>query len=273
MNDLKNFWTHPLSPQSYHKIVNSVPSGVIDEKLIENYINKYLSKRKKWIVNLGIGTGRELVWLDKVLGVEKIIGFDYSAAMLSFLRKNLNNYKHKIELVKDDLLKPVLLPKIVKNQKQPMIYLSLINTFGNFTRKKRIVALKNIASLLKSSDRIILALYTRHHYAKSLNFAKDSLHLQTKNPKEQTLLSEIIEYTYYPFLWIPAFEKYHQLPRLWYDKKKNDLIMHLDGKVLLYTHRFSQKEIKEEFKTAGLKIDELIEGKAMWIVVGKNLNI
>jgi len=269
MNDLKTFWTHPLSPQSYHKIVNSIPSGVVDEKLVENFINKYLPKRRKWIVNLGIGTGRELIWLDNVSGIEKIIGLDYSPSMLSFLRKNLNNYKHKIELVEDDLLKPVLLPKIIRNQKQPMIYLSLINTFGNFTENERIIALKNISSLLKSSDRIILALYTRHHFVKSLNSIKPSPHLQTKNPGEQAVLAEIIEYAFYPFLWVPAFEKYHQIPRLWYDKKKNDLIMHLDGKVLLYTHRFSKKEIEDEFKTARLKIDKLIEGKAMWIVVGK----
>lgn len=269
MNDLKTFWTHPLSPKSYHKIVNSIPSGVIDEKFIKAYINKYLPTRIKWIVNLGIGTGRELIWLDKVSGIEKIIGLDYSPTMLSFLRKNLSNYKHKIELVEDDLLKPNLLPKIVRNQKYPMVYLSLINTFGNFTRKERITALKNIASLLKSSDRIILALYTRHHYAKSTELINNNPSLQTKNPKEQTLLSEIIEYAFYPFLWVPAFEKYNQIPRLWYDKKKNDLIMHLDGKVLLYTHRFSKEEIEEEFKTAGLKIDKLIEGKAMWIVVGK----
>lgn len=269
MSDLKTFWTHPLSPKSYHKIVNSIPSGVVDEKIVENFINSYLPKRRKWIVDLGIGTGRELVWLDNVLGAEKIIGLDYSPAMLRFLRKNLSKYKHKIKLIQDDLLETTLLPKIVLNQKQPIIYLSLINTFGNFTKDERLIALKNISSLLKKSDRIALALYTRKHHAKLLDSIKDYAHFQTKNPKEQSILAEIIEYTFYPFLWIPAFEKYNQIPRLWYDQKKNDLVMHLDGKILLATHRFSKREILQEFKISGLKIDKIIEGKAMWIVVGK----
>lgn len=269
MNDLKTFWFHPQSPQSYHKIVNSMPSGVVDEKIIEDFINNYLPNRKKVIVDLGIGTGRELIWLDSVLGVEKIIGLDYSPAMLSFLRKNLSNYKHKIELVKDDLLKPILLPKIIMDERKPIVYLSLINTFGNFKKAERLRVLKNISPLLKHADRIVLALYTRGHHAKLLQSIKDYPHLQTKNPKEQKILAEIIEYTFYPFLWIPAFEKYHQMPRLWYDQKKDDLVMHLDGKILLATHRFSKEEIENEFRISGLKIDKIIEGKAMWIVVGK----
>lgn len=269
MADLRNFWFHPQSPQSYHQVMNDVPSGIIDEKIIANFINNYLPRKKKIIVDLGIGSGREMVWLDKVSGVEKVIGIDYSPAMLQFCQKEAKNYKHKIELLKDDLLKLLRLPKVAEKEKKPAVYISLINTFGNFSSEERVTALKNISKILKSADRIILALYHRCHHARFLDLIRNLYYFQTQNPKDQPILAELIEYGFYPFLWIPVLDKYHQMPRLWYDQKGNDVVIHLDGKRLLTSHRFSKEEIEEEFRQAGLKITKLIEGKAMWIVVGR----
>lgn len=269
MADLQTFWFHPQSPQSYHQIVNKVPSGITDEKIVANFVNNYLPEQKKTVVDLGIGSGRELVWLDKVFGVAKIIGVDYSPAMIKFCKKEAKIHKHEIELVEDDLLTTVLLPPIVKKEKRPIVYLSLVNTFGNFSRKERLLALKNIAAILKPADRIILALYHRRHHARFLDLIKNSPYFQTQNPKDQPILAELIEYGFYPFLWVPVLDKYHQMPRLWYDQKGNDVVMHLDGERLLTSHRFSKEEIEKEFQEAGLKIAKLIEGKAMWIVVGR----
>lgn len=269
MSDLRNFWFHPQSPRSYHDVMNKIPSGIVDEEIVADFINSYLPNKRKVVVDLGIGSGRELVWLDKTLGVGEIIGVDYSPAMVKFCKKEAKGCKHELKLIRDDLLSLSLLPRTVEGEGKPVIYISLINTFGNFSIEERLVALRNITSILKLEDRIVLALYNRCHQAR---FAKSlSPYLQTDHKIDEMILAEVIEYGFYPFLWVPVLDKYHQMPRLWYDKKGHDFIMHIDGKRLLASHRFSKKEIEGEFKEAGLKVDRIIEGKAMYIAVGKKL--
>lgn len=268
MNDLKTLWFNPQTPSTYHQKVKEM-SGVPDEKLVANLINNYLPLRKKIVIDLGIGTGRELEWLDQSLGVSKIIGVDYSKEMLIFCEKEAGKCKHEVKLVNDNLLKSVILPKLTKVYKEPFIFLSLINTFGNFSKAERIIILKNLCSLSKKSDRVILALYKNSQQVKLLNVVKNSPYFQTKEPEDKAILAELIEYGLLPFFWTSVMDKYHTLPRFWYDKINNDVVVHVDGKRLFASHRFAKEEIEHEFKESGLKIDKIIEGKAMWIVVGK----
>jgi hypothetical protein len=266
MSDLAAFWLHDKTPKSYDETLNKAASGVIDERIIEKYINNYLPRENKIVIDLGVGPGRELVWLDNVLGVKKIIGLDYSLPMLRFLEKEKHKYKHSIETLHANLLKPF---STNLKKGEIAIYLSLINSMGNFSHEERIIVFKNIKAIMKSQDIFIVALYKRTQHAKLNDSLKELQYLQTEREKDQQLLAEIIEYCTYSFFWNPVIDKYHTLPRFWYDQKSNDVVIHVDGKRLFTSHRFSKEEIGEEFKTAGLKIDKLIEGKAMWIAVGK----
>jgi hypothetical protein len=266
MSDLAAFWLHNKTPKSYDETLNKAASGVIDERIIEKYINNYLPRENKIVIDLGVGPGRELVWLDNVLGVKKIIGLDYSSPMLQFVDKEKHKYKHPIETLQANLLESFN-PDIKKNE--IVIYLSLINSMGNFSHEERIIVFKNIKAIMKPQDIFIVALYKKTQHAKLNDSLKELRYLRTEREEDQKLLAEIIEYCTYSFFWNPVIDKYHTLPRFWYDKRNNDIVIHVDGKRLFVSHRFSKEEIEEEFKAADLKIDQLIEGKAMWIVVGK----
>lgn len=265
MTDLKAFWNHRQTPQAYQKQMDTIASGVSDEKIAQDFINSYLKSRLKVIVDLGIGTGRELVWLDKLHKVSKIIGIDYSRKMLDYCTSVSTKYKHTVYLFQDDLLKPLSFPSITKDESKPIIYLSLINTFGNFTREERLKALINIKDILKSSDRIVLALYKNSQDVKM----KIPKYLKTELAEDAKILAELIEYSSIQFFWDPVIEKYKTLPRFWYDKKGDDIVIHVDGKRLLTSHRFAREEIMNEFSKSGLKVNKLIEGRAMWIAIGK----
>lgn len=270
MTDLKAFWFHEQVPQGYHKLANKNASGVVDESIIANFIEKYKPHQEKIIVDLGIGTGRELAWLDKLQNIRRIVGVDYSPAMIAFCKEVGKNCSHKVDLFLEDLFYPQYLKAFAsENTTNPIIYLSLINSFGNFTKEERPEILKKLKPLMKNTDRIVFALYKTTQLVKQKSNLKNHLSLNPKDPRDEKYLAEIIEYGSYGFLWNPVIDKYHTLPQFWYDKKTNDIVIHTNGKRLYISHRFTKEEIAEEFKESGLEVDRIIEGKAMWIVVGK----
>jgi len=267
MNNLKTFWFNPQTPLGYNDYIKNA-SGIDDEKIIAEIIENYFPSKKKIIADLGIGTGRELVWIDKLKNIKEIIGLDYSPVMIDFVKNNIK-INSKICLIVDDLFNSTKLLEKTKKENSPIIFLSLLNTFGNFSKEERILVLKNIFSLMKSKDRIILALYKKNQNAKLLKTISKSPRLETKDPNNKPILAELIEYGLLKFFWTSVMDKYNQMPRFWYDKKNNDVAIHIDGKRLLASHRFDKEEIMHEFKTVKLKIENLIEGNAMWVVVGK----
>jgi len=270
MTDFKAFWFHEQMPQGYHKLVNKNAPGVVDESIIANFIEKYKPHQEKIIVDLGIGTGRELVWLDNLRNIRKIVGIDYSPAMIAFCKKIAKSCSHKVDLFIEDLFYPQYLKAFAsENTTNPLIYLSLLNSFGNFTKEERPKILKKLKRLMKNTDRIIFAIYKTTQHVKQKYNLKNNLSLNPTDPRDEKYLSEIIEYGSYGFLWNPVIDKYHTLPRFWYNKKANDIVIHINGKRLYISHRFTKDEIQDEFKKSGLKIDKIIEGKAMWIAVGK----
>lgn len=56
-------WFCPKSAEFYHFITSKRFSGIVDEKIVKKYIKK---QKEVKIVSLGVGTGRELNWLDKL---------------------------------------------------------------------------------------------------------------------------------------------------------------------------------------------------------------
>ncbi len=269
-NNHKAFWFHTKMPQEYHEEATKGASGVVDEKIVVGVIESFAPQKEKVLVDLGIGTGRELAWIDKLKNVAKIIGIDYSPVMIDFCQKVANKCSHEVELYVDDLFKPKYSQKIAKeNANNPLIYLSLINTFGNFSKSERILALRNVHSVMKPDDRVIISVYKRTQHVKLASRIKKSDHLQTLNPNDNNLLAEIIEYAGYSFFWDSVMDEHHAMPQFWYDQKNHDVAIHVNGKRVFTSHRFTRDEIAEEFTKAGLNVDDLIEGKAMWVVVGK----
>ena len=105
MNLRDTFWNFPLTPKIYHEQYRPSVSVEADEKHLSQILLRLKSQGPKTIVDLGIGTGRELSWLNKLPKIKEIIGLDYSDPMLAYCKKELKSYKKHILLIKDDLRK------------------------------------------------------------------------------------------------------------------------------------------------------------------------
>lgn len=259
------FWKNKKSVNIYHNEITKKSSGVIDDKFIRDYIK---SKNKLKVVDLGIGSGRELSWLAKLENIKEIIGIDYSQDFLDICKEEAKKYRIKISLINDDLLFLKSFKRFLKEEKLPLIYICLINTLGNFKEKDRKKVLKNLKNLVENKDRLIFCLYKRPEKIRN----KTSLPYQVKikgNLEEEIKLGEAVEYASLEFFWPPILEKYHQLPRFWYDDKANDITIYVGKKKILISHRFSKEEIIELAKKTKFKIEKLIEGKFMWVVILK----
>jgi ubiquinone/menaquinone biosynthesis C-methylase UbiE len=258
-------WKHKKATELWCKEISLKGSGIVDEKYVKEYI---ASKRNVKVVSLGIGSGRELNWLDKLRNIKGVIGIDYSPDFLDICRKVADKCKVKVICIKDNLFSLKRFKRFIKNERLPLIYICLLNTLGNFTQKEREKVLKNVRNLMKRRDRLVLCLYKRPERIK----AKIKLPSQIKikgNSGSRIKLGTLIEYGGLEFLWIPILEKYHQLPRFWYNEKTDDVTIYVGKEKILISHRFSKEEIKELAKIAKLKIEKIIEGKFMWVVILK----
>lgn len=269
MNLRDTFWNFPLTPKIYHEEYKPPASVEADEKRLAQIIKQFKPQGPKTIVDLGIGTGRELTWLNKLTGIKEIIGLDYSDSMLTYCKKELKKYKNRILLIKDDLRKLKVLPKIIKERNGTIIYLSLMNTFGNFTPPERRKTLSQVKQLMRPDDFLVLMLYKENQMsvARKNGLTNFYLKLLPKNKEDFLTLYRMIEYGKMPMFWEMAADKYFQPPKVIY--RDRSIKVYLNKRTILISHRFTRQEIMEEFKEAGLKIAKLIEGKAMWIAVGR----
>jgi len=259
------FWKYKKSAELYHKKVSEGASGVRDEKYVKDYIAK---KGNVKVVSLGIGGGRELNWLDKLKNIKEVIGIDYSSDFLEICRKVAKKCKVKVSCVKDNLFFLKKFRKFIGKEKRLLIYICLLNTLGNFTRKQREKVLKNVRNLMKDKDRLILCLYKKPERIKAKIFVPSQIKIKG-NSGRRVKLGTLIEYGCLEFFWLPILEKYHQLPRFWYNEKTDDVTIYVGREKILISHRFSGEEIKELVKKVKLKIEKLIEGKFMWVVILK----
>ena len=113
-----------------------------------------------------------------------------------------------------------------------------------------------------------MCLYKRPERIKAKIFLPRQIKIKG-NSGRKIKLGTLIEYGCLEFLWIPILEKYHRLPRFWYDEKTDDVTIYVGKEKILISHRFSEEEIKKLCKIVKLKIEKLIEGKFMWIVILK----
>lgn len=266
----ETIWSHFKSPKFYHETVRKM-LGVRDEKLVADFINDYLPRKEKVIVDLGIGTGRELEWLDELKNVSKIIGIDKSEAMLKFCKKVAEKCKKEVILIKDDLFDLRKLPKFVARERLPIIYICLLNTLGNFNERERKLVLSNIKKSMKEEDRLILCLYKVLDAVKINRFLK-RIHRKfyPKEEKKAKEIYEMIEYALLPIFWDPIMEKFKTVPTFWYNEKTHDIVVHLRKKRVFISHRFTKEEIRNLHKDVGLKLEKIVEGKLMYISVARS---
>jgi|GEM_PF-4405628 len=267
---MRGMWTRAQTPAGYFDYFSSeLPSGTADEKIVAGFFNNYLPQTAKALVDLGIGPGREMAWLDNLNNLSRIIGVDYSQEMIDFAKKQAGRLAHGLICEKDDLLAPAVLPQIVSRIEEPIVYVSLINSFGNFTLAERDVFLKNIKKLMRPADRLVICVYKRL----SLKMKK-SLPLdfppsgQPKNKIDRVRLCFAREYALIPYVWDWVMENGY-LPCFWYDNKNNDIVIHANGRRLIISHRFSRNDIKDATVNAGLTLEKILNGKFMYVAVIK----
>lgn len=261
----EEIWRHPKTPVIWDRIAKKY-LGLSDEISLLNYIKNF--GKKVVVCDLGIGTGRLLKEFDKFENIIKIIGVDYSKPMLSFCQKRAKKCKKEVILLEDDIRNPVNLEKEVGKIKEPIIYICLLNTFGNFLPKERELVLEKIKNLMKKKDRLILCLYKRPEKAmiEEINLPP---YLKIKSKREKVKLAEILEYPFNLMYWHTVLDKFKQPPRFWYDEKENDIAIYIGKEKVFISHRFSEEEIKKLAQIAGLKVEKLFEGKLMYTVIFK----
>lgn len=259
---MSSIWHSSEVAEIYNEL--SEPSaGAVDEEFIDKYISGLNCKVN--VVSLGVGTGRELKWLCDIDSVQKIIGVDYSEEMLNLCERNASKYEKQIELVRDDLLSLEKLRLGLQEDEKPVIYLILLNTLGNFSERRREEILRRVRGLMGDEDKLIVAVYklpeeieNDNHLPFPEDFVKNFGRCKT------TVASE---YSLNEILWAYAIKEHGKIPKFWYDEEKEDVVAYVGDEKVFFSHRFSKEEIKELFKDTGFDIDEVFEGKFMWIVV------
>lgn len=266
-NSVKELWSDKEVANSYN--ISAAQLGSIDEKHIEKFINSYFPKEKKTIVDLGIGGGRELVWLDKVKNVQKVIGVDYSKAMIDACKKNIaeKKIKVKVSLIHKDILQ---LDKedISGTGGSIKIFLFLLNSLGNNIREEQIRILNSVKKLMERKDLLIMTLYK---YPEKLRISKEFLeeiprHLDSYEKKK---VYEILDYVFVPFLWQIYYRKYKKIPVFWYNKETKNVEVYIGKKLVFMSHRWDEKEIKDVHQVANLKIKKIIDGDLMYISIAE----
>lgn len=168
----------------------------------------------KTIADIGSGDGKRGKMIAELLNVNDIIFFDNSDGMIS-LAKNIPN----ANVEKSDIFNCEF-----KKDKRFDIVLCLWNVLGHIEEDKRLIALKNIVSLVDSDGFIFLDVNNRYNIA---------------NYGIRSVIKNIIKDIFYP-------------------KKSNgdfNLIVDIKGvKIDTIVHIFSPFEIENLFKLAGLSI-------------------
>ena len=256
------FWSLETVPKDYEVTIRRM-KGLLDEAPVINFIKNF---GKCIVIDLGIGTGRELEWMDKIESISEIIGIDYSEPMIEFCKNVAKNCKKKVTLIKDDMTSLNSLEKIVKTRKETIIYVCLVNTLGNFLPEDRKKVVTSVKTLMKKYDRLVISMYKTLDKV-PINIIPFPSHIQSAT--NEIKISELIEYALGQMFWEPVFQKYKQNPRFWYDEKENDVAIYVGDRKVFISHRWSKEEIEKLFNDAHLKIENLIEGKLMYIVICK----
>lgn len=110
----------------------------------------------KEIIDIGSGNGKRAEYIARMLGLKNITLVDNSDGMIALCKNSPN-----ITIIKDDISNSNF-----KIGKKYGIVLCLWNVLGHIpTNKERIVAVKNLAGLLKADGFLFLDVNNRHNFS------------------------------------------------------------------------------------------------------------
>ncbi|MEM3555610.1 MAG: class I SAM-dependent methyltransferase [Candidatus Micrarchaeia archaeon] len=257
------------APEAFYKAYQK-KLDIIDERHLVDFINSYHPNSEKIVVDLGIGPGRELEWLDKIKNIHTIIGVDFSKYMLDFCKNVAKRYLKRVVLIHEDFRDLSRTKRFIKNRVHPIIFICLVNTLGNFPPRDRLRVLRKVRMLMNDEDRIVLMLYKLPQDMKidSTAIKRIPIHLRPRGYDIMKYL-ELIDYSFQNWIWDPVVEIFGSPPIITYDEVSQDIAAYVGDKKVFASHRWSKKEIKDLHKLAGLKIDRIIEGDYAYVVVSK----
>ncbi len=241
------FWKHPLTAELYHN-TDKASDKFADEVLISDFLK---GQDSHVLVDLGIGTGRELDWLRGIQSIESVIGLDYSPHMINLCMEIWHNYSKRLILFPDDFEKLQNLSQVLKEEPKPAVFLSLSNTFGNLPPGRRAKALKKISSVARSGDRFVFALYKR-------KAGKDNYAAEVEYYKKN-----------YPMFDRVVWDLHGTLAVYEYDEKNHNIVIGSGKEPVYISHRWAKDEVSNLFSSAGLEFEKIIEGAHTYICVGR----
>ena len=231
------FWKHPLTPEHYHNSVSKsrLPEG---EGII---LGEVADPHFGMIVDLGVGTGRELGWIKDLPNIEKVVGVDYAPDMLRKCIRVWRNYPKKLILLDEDFTEPDIMKDALCEEKRRAYFVGLDNTFGHLKKEERGHAINSVSGLMRKHDR--LALHLLKH---------------NENPRVPGAAE-----AYLPV--VEAIAK--RRASVEYDLESRALGIFVGGKRLVSFHGWAFDDIVNLEKGAGLKRVELAEMENSFVVV------
>jgi len=264
---IKLFYTYTGTPEIYHRYTYDLERGE-DEKIVYDYIKKFSKNKKIVLIDLGIGTGRELKFLKEIKNIKKIIGIDYSKPMLDFCKNTWEHFLIPLKLIQDDFRNLKNSKKTIQNIESPKIFTLLFGTINNTTERDRLLTLKTVKKLMTKDDRLII------------DFSKvpekqiaDYKHpwIKFKERKEELSFYDTKVFIELDFFWKVAKKHFGTIPQFFYDKKTRNIVITISGVGnCFFSHRYTKKEIGDLIKKVGLKIEMFKDGKEMYISIIRN---
>jgi len=257
------------APEAFYKAYQK-KLDVVDERYLIEFIKNHRPRTEKVIVDLGIGPGRELEWIDGLDDVKTIIGVDFSKPMLDFCKNIAKKYLKRIVLIQEDFRDLNKTKKVIKDRAIPAIFICLVNTLGNFPHRDRLKVLRVVRRVMKKDDRLVLMLYKlpRDMRIDGTALKRIPSHLRPKGYDIMKYL-ELIDYSFQNWIWDPVVEIFGSPPIITYDEDSQDIAAYVGEKKVFGSHRWSMGEIRKLHKEANLKIDRMIEGDYAYVVVSK----
>lgn len=266
---IKLFFQYSETPKIYHKLFGKGEFDYRGNDLewANDYIEKFSKNKKAVMIDMGLGTGRELVLLKDNKNIKKIIGIDYSESMLAFSRRVWNNFPIPIVLIKDDFVTFANSQEKIKAIDSPKIFILFFGTINNTIREDRMKLLSTVKWLMTKEDRFIVE-FSKIPDKQRVEYRHPWLRFKKK--VEEKWFREAEFYAQLGWFWKAVQKNFNATPQFFYQKNTHDITVTVTGiGSCFFSHRFTEAEIRELINQSGLKLEELREGQEMYSAVIK----
>ncbi|MFA6252108.1 MAG: class I SAM-dependent methyltransferase [Candidatus Paceibacterota bacterium] len=272
-NWIKLFFQYYKTPAIYHKYFGENTSSYrgrdIDWAI--DYIDNFSKNKKVSIIDLGIGTGRELGLLKHNGNIKKIIGIDYSNTMIDFCCKRWKNFPIPLELILDDFISIKQASKKIKTVNGYKVFAIFFGTINNLLEEERIKMLLAVKKMMGKGDIFVIEFSKR---PKDQNIEFNHPWLKFKNKKDVIGFYEAGVYAQLKWFWDASKDNFNTAPQFFYEKRTNNIIITVPGfGRCFFSHRFSESEVRSLVEKVGLYVEKINDGREMLTAIIKNKNI